>query len=69
MKTRIITATVLFVVIIPFFIFFHTPAGAVLMAILGLLSVYELSSVGKIKDKWPVLIPFYLAAVGVPLIV
>ena len=69
MKTRIITAAILFVIIIPFFIFFHTPAGAVLMAALGVLSVYELSSVSGLKEHWPLLIPFYLAAVGVPLLV
>ena len=69
MKTRVITAVVLSLVIIPFLIFFHTPAGAVLMAVLGVLSVYELSSVSGLKEHWPLLIPFYLAAVGVPLLV
>ena len=69
MKTRIITGAVIFIVIVPFFIFFHTFAGAALMILLGVLSVYELSSVSGLKEKWPVLIPFYLAAVGVPVFV
>ena len=68
MKTRVLTGAVIFIVIIPFFIFFQTFAGAAFMMILGALSVYEISSVSGLKEKWPLLIPFYLAAVGVPLL-
>ena len=69
MKTRFLTGFVIFLIIVPFFIFFHTYAGAVLMMFLGCAAVYELSSVSGLKEKWPVLIPVYLAALGVPQIV
>lgn len=69
MKTRIITGIAILVVIVPFFVFFDTFAGAALMMILGTLSVYELSSVSGLKSRWPVIIPFYAAALGIPLLI
>ncbi|MBQ9467670.1 MAG: phosphatidate cytidylyltransferase [Clostridia bacterium] len=69
MKTRVLTGVAIFIVIIPIFIFFHTFVGPLFLAFLGFMSVYELSGVTGLKSKWPALIPFYLAAVGVPLIV
>ena len=69
MKTRVLTGVAIFIVIIPIFIFFHTFVGPLFLAVLGFMSVYELSGVTGLKSKWPALIPFYLAAVGVPLIV
>lgn len=69
MKTRILTAVAIFIVIVPVFVFFDTFAGPAFMMVLGALSVYEISTVSGLRSKWPALIPFYLAAVGVPLLV
>lgn len=69
MKTRIITSIIGLIVIIPFFVFFHTYAGTALMQILGILSIYELSSAVNMKTKFVSTVPLYLAAAGIPLLI
>lgn len=57
------------IVAIPFFIFYHTYMGALMMQVLGVVAVYELTSAVGMKKKIAAAAPFYLAAVGMPLLI
>ena len=59
MKTRIITGVVALIVAIPFFIFFHTYMGALMMQVLGVVAVYELTSAVGMKKKIAAAAPFF----------
>lgn len=69
MRTRTITAIVGAIIIAPFLVFFDTYAGAALIQIAGVICTYELLNATGLKKKWFLVVPLYILALGLPLLV
>ena len=69
MRTRVITAVVGLLVVVPLLVFSHTYAGCFLAQLLCLFSVYELTGAVGLRKKWHLSLPLYLPAIGLPLLI
>ena len=66
MKTRVITAVVMVAVMVPFFIFSQTVAFPILMALLGAVGIYEMSSCIGSKNQYVPTILTVTVGLGMP---
>ncbi len=66
MKTRVITATVMVALMVPFFVWSNTVAFPILMALLGAIGAYEMQSCIGVKKQYLSVIPAVLAGAGLP---
>jgi phosphatidate cytidylyltransferase len=69
MKTRIITGAVALCVFVPVLILSHTVALPILISLCSVLAVYEMSACIGLKRAFPLTIPFYLIAAGLPFLI
>lgn len=69
MKTRIITGAVALCVFVPVLILSHTVALPILISLCSVLAVYEMSACIGLKRAFPLTIPFYLIASGLPFLI
>lgn len=69
MKTRIITAIVAILILLPVLIFSNTVLFPIAMAICSVIAIYEMSACIGVKKEWAFTVPVYLIAAGMPFLV
>ncbi len=68
MKTRVITATVMFAIMIPFLIFSSYPVFPLLFSFFGVMGVYELLSCVGEKKNLALMLPYTAVSAAMPFI-
>ncbi len=69
MRTRVITAIVMVVIMVPFFVFSHTVAFPILMGLLGAVGVFEMQGCIGTRKHAVASVPPMLLAAGMPFLV